>query len=141
MVNPLKIKIFADGADLNGIKQAATDPKIKGFTTNPTLMKSAGITDYKKFALDVLAVVPTLPVSFEVFADDFGGTREGYQAVPLGAILPVAVLIFVALVGGESELGDGGALRGVTHLGIFAEIADENDFVHAFRHGDASGSV
>jgi len=69
-VNKLKIKIFADGADLAGIRLAAADWRIKGFTTNPTLMRSAGVTDYKSFALDVLKVVSDRPVSFEVFADD-----------------------------------------------------------------------
>jgi len=69
-VDGLKIKIFADGADLAGIRQAAADSRIKGFTTNPTLMRAAGVTDYKGFALDVLKIVPDRPVSFEVFADD-----------------------------------------------------------------------
>ncbi len=67
----LKIKIFADGADIKGIREAAANPLIKGFTTNPTLMRQAGVNDYKAFALDVLKVVPDRPVSFEVFADDF----------------------------------------------------------------------
>jgi transaldolase len=70
-VDGLKIQIFADGANLNGIKESAKNPLIKGFTTNPTLMRQAGIADYKAFALDVLAAVPDRPVSFEVFADDF----------------------------------------------------------------------
>jgi transaldolase len=68
----LKVKLFADGADLAGMKEMAANPMIKGFTTNPTLMKKAGITDYKVFARDVLAAIPDRPVSFEVFADDFG---------------------------------------------------------------------
>jgi transaldolase len=67
----LKVKLFADGADLAGMKEMAANPMIKGFTTNPTLMKKAGITDYKVFARDVLAAIPDRPVSFEVFADDF----------------------------------------------------------------------
>jgi transaldolase len=70
-VNSLKIKLFADGADLAGIKEMAANPMIRGFTTNPTLMRKAGITDYKAFALDVLKIVTDRPVSFEVFADDF----------------------------------------------------------------------
>lgn len=70
-VDQLKIKIFADGADLNSIKESAKNPLVKGFTTNPTLMRQAGVSDYKAFALEVLKVVPELPVSFEVFADDF----------------------------------------------------------------------
>lgn len=67
----LRIKIFADGADLAGIREMYQHSYIKGFTTNPTLMRKAGIKDYKAFALDVLKIVPDRPVSFEVFADDF----------------------------------------------------------------------
>ena len=67
----LKIKLFADGADLAGMKEMAANPMTKGFTTNPTLMRKAGVTDYKAFALEVLAAIPDRPVSFEVFADDF----------------------------------------------------------------------
>ena len=70
-VDQLTIKIFADGADLKGMKEAAAQPLVKGFTTNPTLMRQAGITDYKQFALEVLKLIPDRPVSFEVFADDF----------------------------------------------------------------------
>jgi transaldolase len=67
----LKIKIFADGADLERILAMYADPLIKGFTTNPTLMRKAGISDYEAFAKQVLAKIPDRPVSFEVFADDF----------------------------------------------------------------------
>ncbi len=70
-VDQLTIKIFADGADLKGMKEAAAQPLVKGFTTNPTLMRQAGVSDYKQFALDVLKLIPDRPVSFEVFADDF----------------------------------------------------------------------
>jgi transaldolase len=64
------IKIFADGADLAGIQSLYALPYIKGFTTNPTLMRAAGIDDYEDFAMRLLAVVPDLPISFEVFSDD-----------------------------------------------------------------------
>lgn len=67
----LKVKLFADGADLAGIKEMASNPAIKGFTTNPTLMRKAGVADYKAFALQVLQIVGGRPISFEVFADDF----------------------------------------------------------------------
>ncbi|HEY3196755.1 MAG TPA: transaldolase [Nitrospirales bacterium] len=67
----MNIKIFADGADIGGIRTMYAKSWIKGFTTNPTLMRKAGIADYKAFALEVLAVVPDRPVSFEVFADEF----------------------------------------------------------------------
>ena len=70
-INGLKVKLFADGADLAGMKEMAANPLIKGFTTNPTLMRKAGISDYKAFARDVLKAIPDRPVSFEVFADDF----------------------------------------------------------------------
>lgn len=67
----LRIKLFADGADLDGIRRLRNDPRIKGFTTNPTLMRRAGVADYEAFARAVLAAEPDRPVSFEVFADDF----------------------------------------------------------------------
>ena len=74
----LKVKLFADGADLPGIKEMAANPAIKGFTTNPTLMRRAGVSDYIAFALQALQVVGGRPISFEVFADDFG--EMGKQA-------------------------------------------------------------
>lgn len=67
----LRVKLFADGADLAGIKEMAVNPLIKGFTTNPTLMRKAGVADYKTFALEVLRIIGNRPISFEVFADDF----------------------------------------------------------------------
>jgi transaldolase len=70
------VKIFADGADLNAMRQAAANPLIRGFTTNPTLMRAAGISDYKGFALEVLQVIKDRPISFEVFADDFATMQE-----------------------------------------------------------------
>lgn len=72
LIGHLKVKLFADGADLAGMKEMAANPLVRGFTTNPSLMKKAGVTDYKAFALQVLAAIPDRPVSFEVFADDFG---------------------------------------------------------------------
>lgn len=69
-VDDLKIKIFADGADLEGMKAMAAKPWIKGLTTNPTLMRKAGVTDYAAFARQVLDAIPDKPISFEVFADD-----------------------------------------------------------------------
>ncbi len=65
------VKIFADGADLDGILALSKNPLIKGFTTNPTLMRKAGIADYEIFAGRLLAAIPDRPISFEVFADDF----------------------------------------------------------------------
>jgi transaldolase len=66
----LRVKIFADGADFDGILKMYANPMIKGFTTNPTLMRKVGVTDYEAFARKVLAAVPDRPLSFEVFADE-----------------------------------------------------------------------
>ncbi len=66
----LKIKIFADGANKEGMLAMYARPYIKGFTTNPTLMRKAGISDYKAFAQDVLKSIKDRPISFEVFSDD-----------------------------------------------------------------------
>lgn len=70
-VTSLKVKIFADGADLKSIIALSENPIVKGFTTNPSLMKKDGVTDYEQFAVTLLEAVPNHPISFEVFADDF----------------------------------------------------------------------
>jgi transaldolase len=67
----LRIKVFADRADEEGITALAANPIIKGFTTNPTLMRAAGVTDFEAFARRVLEVVTEVPISFEVFADEW----------------------------------------------------------------------
>lgn len=79
-VADLRVKIFADGADKTGMLEMAAKPFIQGLTTNPTLMRKAGITDYKAFALDVLKDIQNKPISFEVFSDDFANMeREAMQ--------------------------------------------------------------
>jgi len=67
----LKVKIFADGADKAGMLKMYGSPLIKGFTTNPTLMRKAGIADYRSFAQDILTAIRDRPISFEVFSDEF----------------------------------------------------------------------
>jgi len=67
----LKVKLFADGADRAGILRMYANPLIRGFTTNPTLMRQAGVTDYEAFAIDIVRAVPDRPISFEAFADEF----------------------------------------------------------------------
>ena len=67
----LRVKLFADGADIVEMMDLQRRPEIKGFTTNPTLMRKAGVTDYTTFAQTVLAAIPDKPISFEVFADEF----------------------------------------------------------------------
>jgi transaldolase len=70
MLDQITTRIFADGADLDGILTLAENPRISGFTTNPTLMHKVGLTDYERFARDLLERVRTHPISFEVFADE-----------------------------------------------------------------------
>jgi transaldolase len=70
-VEELKVKIFADGADKAGMLEMYEKPFVKGLTTNPTLMKKAGITDYRAFCKDILNSINDKPLSFEVFSDDF----------------------------------------------------------------------
>jgi transaldolase len=70
-IEQLSVKIFSDGADKAGMLEMYAQPYIKGFTTNPTLMRKAGIADYRAFAKDILAAIPDRPISFEVFSDDF----------------------------------------------------------------------
>jgi len=77
----LKVKIFADGADYDGIVKMARNPLIKGFTTNPTLMRKAGVSDYEAFARKVLGAITDRPVSFEVFADDFASMAEQARTI------------------------------------------------------------
>ncbi len=70
-VEDLRIKLFSDGADISAMRSLYQNPRIQGFTTNPTLMHKAGIKDYEVFAREILAAIPDRPISFEVFADDF----------------------------------------------------------------------
>ena len=67
----IKIKLFGDGADLKTMKNIYDEGVVSGFTTNPTLMRNAGVTNYEAFAKSALQVIPDAPISFEVFSDDF----------------------------------------------------------------------
>src|SRR5271167_1148863 len=70
-ISRLRVKVFADGADKAGMIEMAAKPHIAGLTTNPTLMRKAGISDYRAFARDILKTITAKPISFEVFSDDF----------------------------------------------------------------------
>ncbi len=114
----LKVKIFADGADYDGIVKMSRNPVIKGFTTNPSLMRKAGVSDYEAFARKVLGAIPDRPVSFEVFADDFASMAE--QARTIAAWGPnVNVKIPVTNTKGQSasEL-----LRALSSEGIVLNV-------------------
>ena len=75
-VTELKVKLFADGADKAGMLEMYANPLIKGMTTNPTLMKKAGITDYRAFCKDIISHIPDRSLSFEVFSDDFDDMEQ-----------------------------------------------------------------
>lgn len=125
----LRVKIFADGADLDGILAMYANPLIKGFTTNPTLMRKAGITDYESFARKVIAAVPDRPVSFEVFADDFDSMiRQAYTIASWGD--NINVKIPVTNTKGEfagpaiKELSAAGVKLNVTALMTLKQVHD-----------------
>ena len=75
-IEDLTVKIFADGADRDGMLEIYANPLIQGFTTNPTLMRKAGISDYKTFAKEILGEIRDRPISFEVFSDEFDEMRR-----------------------------------------------------------------
>jgi transaldolase len=84
-VDQLSVKIFADGADLPGMVEMYGKPYIRGFTTNPTLMRKAGISDYAAFAREVLHAIPDRPISFEVFSDEFAEMeRQAHEIASWG---------------------------------------------------------
>jgi transaldolase len=91
-VEDLRIKLFADGADVAGMLEMARLPYISGFTTNPTLMRKSGVADYKAFAREVLEAIPERPISFEVFADEFAEMeRQAREIARWGANVYVKV--------------------------------------------------
>jgi transaldolase len=127
VLDTLDVKIFADGADLDGILRIAADARISGFTTNPTLMWKAGLTDYEDFARRLLERITDLPISFEVFADD---AREMRRQAKLIASWGdnVYVKIPVTTTRGESmaslvrELSENGVKVNVTALFTTAQV-------------------
>jgi transaldolase len=110
----LRVKIFADGADRAGMLEMAALPWISGFTTNPTLMRKAGILDYRAFACDILRAIPDRPVSFEVFADEFSEMdRQAREIASWGR--NVYVKIPVTNTRGHSSCA---LIRGLSSSGI-----------------------
>ena len=111
MLDRIRTKIFADGADLDGIVALAREPHIDGFTTNPTLMWKAGLTDYEEFGRRILDEVDALPISFEVFADDADEMRRQAERIATWGD-NVYVKIPVSNTRGESMAALAGALSG-----------------------------
>ena len=80
-IKGLQVKLFADGADKAGMLEMYRNPLIKGFTTNPTLMRKAGVNNYKAFAQDIVKAIPDRPISLEVFSDEFGEMEQQAQEI------------------------------------------------------------
>jgi transaldolase len=127
VIDDLNVKIFADGADLDAILALAANPRIAGFTTNPTLMWKAGLTDYEEFARRLLERITTHPISFEVFADDADEMRRQAQLIASWGE-NVYVKIPVTTTKGESmaalvrELSEAGVKVNVTALFTTAQV-------------------
>jgi transaldolase len=126
-VDELSVKIFADAADVAGMLTLYREPLIRGFTTNPTLMRKAGIADYRAFARDLLSAIPDRPISFEVFSDDFDGMeRQAAEIASWGE--NVYVKIPVTNTRGESScalvkrLSRSGVRVNVTALLALAQV-------------------
>lgn len=128
-LSDLTVKIFADGADRDGMLDLYRDPLVKGFTTNPTLMRAAGIADYEMFARDILQAIPDRPISLEVFSDDFAEMEaQARRIVSWGE--NVYVKIPVTNTGGESSiplvrtLARAGVKQNVTALMTLKQVRD-----------------
>jgi transaldolase len=140
----LKVKLFADGADKAGMLEMYAKPYIKGFTTNPTLMRKVGITDYATFAKDILRAIPDRPISFEVFSDDFEEMRR--QALLIASWGPnVYVKIPVTNTERQSstpligELAKKGVRLNITALMTLDQVRDVSGAIG--RHAPACISV
>ena len=128
-IKQLRIKIFADGADRAGMLEMAALPHIAGLTTNPTLMRKAGIADYRAFAKDILRAIPDKPISFEVFCDEFGEMeRQANEIASWGQ--NVYVKIPITNCQGESScalirrLAKAGVKQNVTALMTLGQVRD-----------------
>lgn len=128
----MSVKIFADGADKSGMLEMYKNTWIKGFTTNPTLMRKAGISDYEQFARDIISCIPDRPISFEVFSDDFSQMHA--QAMKIKSWgKNVYVKIPVSNTKGESsvplvrELAHEGVKQNVTALMTLQQVEEVNN--------------
>ena len=127
MVDRMTVKIFADGADLEGIFALLADPRIAGFTTNPSLMWKAGLTDYREFAARLLDRVTSHPISFEVFADDAEEMRRQAHLIAgwgenVYVKIPVSTTQGVSMAPLARELSESGIKVNVTALFTTAQV-------------------
>jgi transaldolase len=135
----LTVKVFADGADLAEMLQLSRNPLIRGFTTNPTLMRKAGVVDYKKFAHEVLQAISDRPISFEVFSDEFPEMeRQAREIATWGD--NVYVKIPITNTRGQSSTD---LVRRLSHAGVQVNVtavltlAQVEDVTRCFADGRA----
>ncbi|HTR88482.1 MAG TPA: transaldolase [Solirubrobacteraceae bacterium] len=127
MLDGISTRIFADGADFDGILSLAADPRIAGFTTNPTLMWKAGLTDYEEFARRLLEQITKHPISFEVFADDAEEMRRQAHVISswgenVYVKIPITTTDGESMAGLVRELSQDGVKVNVTALFTTAQV-------------------
>jgi transaldolase len=114
----LTVRVFADGADIDGLRTLAANPRISGFTTNPTLMRKAGIEDYKRFAHEALEVIGDRPISYEVFSDDLAEmVKQGHEIASWGPNVFVKIPVTTTDGSSTSEV-----VRELTHSGVQVNV-------------------
>jgi transaldolase len=133
----LKVKLFGDGAEKAGMLELYKKPHIKGFTTNPTLMRKAGIGDYEAFARDLLQAIPDRPISFEVFSDEFPEMeRQARKIASWGknvyVKLPITNTRGASALETVHELAQSGIKVNVTALMTLQQVRDS---ANALRDG------
>jgi transaldolase len=131
----LNVKIFADGADLDSMRTLCTNPHIKGFTTNPTLMRKAGVLHYEAFARELLGIVSGRPVSFEVFADEEHAMEAQALAIAswgpnVNVKIPVTNQTGVFMGPLIRRLSEAGVILNVTALLTLDQVAQVIEALH-----------
>ena len=131
-IDDLRVKLYADGANKAGMLEMYAKRYIKGFTTNPTLMRKAGIADYRAFALDIVRAIPDRPISFEVFSDEFAEMeRQAMEITGWGrhvlVKIPVTNTRREPAYGLVRRLSRAGVKMNVTALATLAQVRDVAD--------------
>jgi transaldolase len=129
MLSSISTKVFADGADIEGIVRLTEDPRIRGFTTNPTLMRKAGISDYEKFSRELLEKVDQHPISLEVFADEPDEIRAQAREIAswgenVYVKVPVTTTQGASLSEVARDLSEDGVQLNVTALFTTAQVEE-----------------
>jgi transaldolase len=124
-----KIKIYSDGADKNSMLEMAAHPMVQGITTNPSLMKKAGVTNYKSFCIEILGLIKNKPISFEVFSDELAEMKR--QALEINTWgknvyvkIPITNSLGVSTIPLVKELSHQGVKLNVTALFTMQQIID-----------------